>query len=111
MQLVYDKKRGMVLGFKPEELHIVYAVLSYLRREWVASDARAFLAVYAQVEKDFRAKIEREEMARRFKLCCKCFKEIDTEKDKYHHTQFESGYEVYSHQECPPINQGDGYAR
>lgn len=109
MQLVYEKEKGMVLGFKPEELHIIFAVLSYLRKEWVSSDATAFLRVFAQVEKDFRAKIEREEVAKRFHLCCKCFKEIDTEKDKYHHTQFESGYEVYSHQECPPVNMGKGY--
>lgn len=109
MQLVYEKGKGMVLGFKPEELHIIFAVLSYLRKEWIASDATAFLRVFAQVEKDFRAKIEREAEAKRFHLCCKCFKEIDTEKDKYHHTQFESGYEVYSHQVCPPTNTGKGY--
>lgn len=109
MQLVYEREKGMVLGFKPEELHIIFAVLSYLQKNWVANDATAFLAIYAEVEKDFRRKIEGEEIAKRFKLCCKCFKEIDTVKDKYHHTQFESGYEVWSHQECPPVNMGKGY--
>jgi hypothetical protein len=109
MQLVYDKKRGLVLGFKPEELHIVFGVLSYLVKNWVAVDATAFYAVYHKVEADLREKLLREETAKRYKLCCKCFKEIDTEKDKYHHTQFESGYEVWSHQECPPTNVGKGY--
>lgn len=111
MQIVYEKGKGMVIGFKPEELHIIFAILSYLRKQWVAKDETAFFAVYAQVEKDFRAKLEGEEIARRFRLCAKCFKEIDTEKDKYHHTQFESGYEIWSHQECPPINQGKGYTQ
>lgn len=105
MQLVYTKDKGCVLGFKPEELHIILAVLSYLLKNWVPSDAHAFNAVYRRVESDFRHKLEKDEMARRYKLCIKCCREIDTDTDKYTHHQFDSGFETYQHQACPPLKE------
>jgi len=91
-------------------LHVIYAVLS-LVKQFVPSSNKQFYAIFYAVQEDLKAKVMLEAEAKRFHLCAKCFKEIDTEKDKYHHTQFESGYEVYSHQECPPTNMGKGYTQ
>ncbi len=89
-------------------LHVMYAVLSLIKQN-ISGENKEFAIIYFEVETALREKIKREKEAERFHLCAKCFKEIDTEKDKYHHTVFESGYEIYSHQVCPAVNKGKGY--
>jgi len=99
---------GVTIEIKWEHLHVMYAVLALIKQFAPESNTQ-FYAIYHAVEGALRKKVILEAEAKRFKLCSKCCREIDTEKDKYHHTQFESGYEIWTHQDCPPTNQGKGY--
>lgn len=88
-------------------LHIIYGMMNFLANFIPRNDD--FHKYFKQVEHALKKKIMFQEEAKRFHICQKCWKEIDITKDKFQHTVFESGYEMYFHQECPAVNQGKGY--
>jgi hypothetical protein len=90
-----------------QHLHIVYGLMSFLSNFIPKNDQ--FHHYFKRVEHELRKKIIFQEEAKRFRMCERCFKEIDTSKDKFEHRVFESGYEQFFHQECPAINKGKGY--
>jgi len=96
------------LEIKWEYLHVIYAVLSLIK-QFVPSTNTDFQKIFHAVEGALKKKIIFEQEAKRFHLCSKCYKEIDTAKDEYKHTQFESGYEIWQHAVCPAVNHGKGY--
>lgn len=102
-------REEVVITIQWKYLHVIYALLSLIK-QFVTQDNRDFYRIFNSVESELRKKIVREAEADRFKLCHRCCKEIDTKKDRFQHTQF-SDYEMYQHQECPPINQGKGYEK
>lgn len=108
MNLYLKKGHFLQLQIDWKYLHVMYAVLSLIK-QFVGSDNKEFYRIYNEVEASLRNKIKMETEAKRFHFCCKCFKEIDVDKDEFKHTQFESGYEIYQHNTCPPINKGEGY--
>jgi hypothetical protein len=114
MKLVYVKGVTTTFEFDADELMVAYRVLSMVRESCggrTQGDSLRMDAIFDDMTQEVKRKVMNQQVADNFKLCCKCFKEIDLRKDKYHHTGFDSGYEIYAHQECPPVNKGDGYAR
>ena len=112
MKIKYVKGQSTVFEFADSELAVAYYHLAEIVKQCggkTSADTLRLTAILADMEFTLKQRILQNQQARRFHLCCKCFKEIDTEKDKYHHTQFESGYEVWSHQDCPAVNTGKGY--
>lgn len=105
----YEIKWGESFKFEIgwQYLHIIYGVMSFLANFIPKNDE--FHKYFKQVEYALKRKIMFEEEAKRFHLCERCFKEIDTKTDKFEHRIFESGYEQYWHQECPAVNKGKGY--
>lgn len=90
-----------------QHLHIIYGVMAFLANFIPKDDD--FHKYLKQVESALRKKIIFQEEAKRFHICQKCWKEIDTQKDKFQHNVFESGYEIYQHTECPAVNTNKGY--
>ena len=88
-------------------LHIIYGVMSFLANFIPRHDD--FHKYHKQVEHALKKKIMFEEEAKRFHVCERCFKEIDTRVEKFEHRVFESGYEQFYHQVCPIVNKGEGY--
>ncbi len=104
-EIEFGKSFRMELDWK--HLHIIYAVMVLIAKFTPQDDE--FHKYVKQVEQILKRKIMFEEEAKKFRLCAKCFKEIDITKDKYKHTMFESGYEVWQHDLCPSINTNKGY--
>lgn len=108
MNLFLKKGYFLQLQIDWKYLHVMYAVLSLIKQS-VSGTNKDFDTIYNEVEASLRNKIKMETEAKRFHLCCKCFKEIDVDKDEFKHTQFESGYEIYQHKVCPSPNTNKGY--
>ncbi len=114
MKVVYVKGVKTCFELTDAELMVAYSMLSKVMDTiggQTPQDDNRLHAILADMEMEIKKRVMAQKKAERFHLCMKCCKEIDTEKDKYVHHQFDSGYETYQHQVCPPINQGEGYAR
>lgn len=108
MNIFMKYKESVTIEVSWKYLHVIYALLALIK-QFTAKDNTNFFRIYSVVEADLRKKIIQEAEAKSFQLCERCFKEIDTRTERYHHQVFESGYEQYWHIECPPINKGKGY--
>jgi len=108
----YIKGKETTLVFTDAELAFAFMALSaYVQNSGgrLTGEVARLHAILDDMTMEIKRRVEHQKIALRFKLCCKCFKEIDTDTDKYFHNLFESGDELYQHQECPPTNTGKGY--
>lgn len=112
MKIVYVKGSSTTFVFNEKEISFALVALT----NWIQAnqgnpnpEMSRLYAIHHDMMQVVRRKIEEMKVAGRYHLCCKCYKEVDVEKDKYHSVSFPTGVTVYHHQECPPTNTGGIY--
>jgi hypothetical protein len=112
MKITYVKGNSTTFVFNDAEIPFALMALTH----WLNAnkgvqhpDMNRLFAIHHDMMQVVARKVEEKQCVGRYHLCCKCFKEVDVEKDKYQCASFPNGVTVYSHQLCPPINTGGLY--
>jgi hypothetical protein len=112
MNLRYIKGKETTLVFSNAELAFALMALSaYVQNSGgrLTGEVARLHAILDDMTLEIKRRVEEERMARRYHLCLKCCKEVDTEVDEYQKFTSTTGTTLYCHQTCPPVNTREGY--
>lgn len=113
MKIAYVKGKSTTIVLSDAELGVALNFVLGVIENYGGKTQRDLLqlvAIKADMEYEMAVRAKRKADAERYHLCCKCFKEVDTRKDEFHHSVFPTGDSIWFHTECPPVNEGEGYA-
>lgn len=107
MKIIYQKNGDSGFFFKtPVELKLFFSMFSFAMKYWFGTSNNDMNKAFAEVEKDTYQQLRTEDEMSHIHTCKKCKMFIDDRKDRFHHQEFESGYEEWQHiPDCPNLKE------